>query len=72
MQNLMIFFLKGIWVDVFLFSVNVNVNLKFLWALKGFSEGSWSALMHLGIQRALVQGHSEGTRALKALGNSDI
>ena len=40
---------------IFSFSANVNTSLKFLWAIKKLSEG------------AQALGHSESTRALKAL-----
>ena len=51
----MIIYLKEISEEFFSFNSNVNASLKFLWAHRGLSEDTQSL------------GHSEGTRALKAL-----
>ena len=60
----MIICLKGISEECFSFSGNVNASLKFLWALRGLSEGTQILGYSKGIW-ALVQ--SEGPRALGRL-----
>ena len=58
----MIICLKGISEECFSFSGNVNASLKFLWALRGLSQGTQILGYSKGIW-ALVQ--SEGPRALR-------
>ena len=62
--------LKGISEECFLFNVNVNTSLKFLWALGGLSEGT-EALGHLKGAWSKSRGHSKGTRTLGHLRYSD-
>ena len=73
--NLMIICLKHISEEYFLFTVNVNASLKFLWRTRmairhlgtqralGYSESPWALRGHLGIWRAL--GHLATLKALK-------
>ena len=71
---MMIIHLKCIAEKCFLFNINVNTNLKLLWALGGLSEGNqglghrestWTLRWRLGIRA--VGGHSKSTQAPKAL-----
>ena len=65
----MITCLKGIPEECFSFNFNVNVILKFLWALRG-SSGGTQTLGQSGSRALRVLGHLT-TNGTQALGHSD-
>ena len=62
----MIIYLKRISEECFLFNLNVNASLKFLWALEGFTEATQELKHSAGTRRDLS--HSGTQSALGHLG----